>query len=152
VGLLTLKCKKCGSEIKKISKFIDIFSIKRGKIIECKQCHTKYAVPKAIQRIGTIYHYLFIGGGIAIIWLFLTVLMDKIFRDELSSLIGVWMWLISALIYILIEIMIALLLPLKKIKTTKAMLNDGLKKAQEQSIKETESKLIKALKKKKRII
>lgn len=114
--LLTLKCKECGNKVNKINKFQDIFLIKKGKAIVCKQCHTKYAVPKIIQKIGSIYHYLFIGGLIAIIWLFLTVFIDNMLGKEISNIIGIWMWAISAVVYILIEMIITLVLPLKKIK------------------------------------
>ncbi len=108
-------CTECGTKVNKINKFSDIFLIKRGKIIECKKCHTQYAVPKTIQKIGSVYHYLFIGGLIAIIWLFLTVFIDNLIGKEISDAIGIWMWAISAVVYILIESIIALVLPMQKI-------------------------------------
>lgn len=115
MGLLNFKCKKCGTKVSKIHTLKDIFLIKRGKVIECKQCSAQYSVPKIVQKIGSLYHYLFIGGFIAIIWLFLTVLLDNIFGKEIANAIGIWIWAISAVIYVFIEAIIALLLPLKEI-------------------------------------
>ena len=114
IRLFTFNCEKCGNEIKKINKFTDIFLIKRGKIIECTKCHTQYAVPNMIQKSGSLYHYLFLGGLVAIIWLSLTVLIDNIVGKEISDTIGIWMWLISAIIYLCIEAIVALVLPLKE--------------------------------------
>ena len=114
--MLSFVCKECGSRVNKLDSFRDVFSIKRGKVIECKQCSTRYAVPRFIQKIGSVYHYIFVGGGFAIVWLFLTIVIDNLVGDTIANKIGLLMWGVSAIAYIVIEIVIALVLPLNIIK------------------------------------
>ncbi len=113
--LFSFKCKQCEANIVKINSFSDIFLLKKGKVIECKQCQAKYAVPKWIQKIGMLYHYLFIGGLVAVIWLLLTVLIDNVLGSEIANTVGMWIWAISATVYLVMEAIVALILPLEEI-------------------------------------
>lgn len=113
MDLLSFKCHVCGNKVKKLKKFKDIYSIKNGASIICEQCKSEYAVSKPISAIGKFYSYAFIGGLIAFVWLFLTVFIDKILGKEIANALGIWAWVLSAGIYIILELIIALILPLK---------------------------------------
>lgn len=113
MGILSFKCHVCGSKVQKIRKLKDIYSIKNGTSIICEHCKSEYAVPKSIGIIGQFYSYVFIGGLIAFVWLFLTVFLDKILGKEIANALGIWAWVLSAGVYILLELIIALILPLK---------------------------------------
>ena len=90
-----------------IKDFTDIFTIKLGKSI--KDTHTKecYRVPKIISSFFHIYYY---GGAIALVIIFIFLLLPNIFDSILITFI------ITLLIYMLFEVLVLLVLPLKKIK------------------------------------
>ena len=111
--LFKIKCQQCGNEIKKIKKIQDIFLIKSGRKIVCEKCNSEYSVSKIVAYIGKMYNYLFIGGLSIFIWLALTILIDKILGEEWANFLGIWVWSISAVTYIVIEFTIAMILPLK---------------------------------------
>lgn len=116
MGLLSLKCENCEENIVKIKSIKDIFLIKSGREIICKNCGSKYAVPNFIGKTLSFYNYLLIGGLSVFIWFFLTVFIGDILGKEISRMLGIWAWIISAFIYIGIEYILAIILPLRQKK------------------------------------
>ena len=112
----TFECKKCGTKIKKIKNFKDVFLIKSGRIIECKKCGTKYKVPMLYSKFFSLYNYLLIGGLLPIILITLTVFLDQLLGHKVANELGIWVWLIAILLYLFIELILAILLPLQEMK------------------------------------
>ena len=112
MSLLIFKCSNCGQHVTKITSFKDIFTIKTGKKVICKNCGSEYSVGKFISKIGEFY-MLLITTIFPFVWLVLTVLIDKI-ANIFNLHFGIEAWLFAAILYIGIEVIIASILPLKK--------------------------------------
>lgn len=112
MSLFTFKCSNCGHDVTKINSFKDIFTIKTGKKIVCENCQSGYKVAKFISRIGYFYA-LVMSVLFPFVWLVLTVLIDKIV-NVYNLHLGIEVWLFAAILYICIEVIVALILPLKK--------------------------------------
>lgn len=114
--VLGFNCESCGEKVTKIKSLKDIFLIKSGRKIICENCGSEYSVPKLIGMIFSFYNYLLIGGLSVFIWLFLTVFIDDILGKEISRQLGIWAWVISAMLYVILEFIVAIILPLKQKK------------------------------------
>jgi len=114
--VLSFNCQSCGVKIIKLKFFKDIFFIKSGKKIVCQNCGSSYSVPKIIKVLGSLYNYLFIGGLSIFIWLFLTVFIGDILGKDIANFLGIWIWVLSAIIYIIAEFIIAIVLVLEQNK------------------------------------
>lgn len=114
--ILSFNCENCGENITKITSFKDIFLIKSGRKIVCKNCGSEHSVPKIIKTIGTLYNYLLIGGLSIFIWLSLTVFVGDLLGKEISDTLGILTWVLSAMVYIFIEFMVAIALPVEQKK------------------------------------
>jgi len=93
-------------KLKYINSIADIFSIKLGKIViddKTKEC---YRVPKIVSTFFSIFHY---GGMGALLAVFIFLLLPNIFNSIVVTII------VAIAIYLLLEILILLFLPLKKI-------------------------------------
>jgi hypothetical protein len=113
MNLFDFECKECANEIVKISKFKDMFTIKRGSLITCKSCGTQYQVVGLLSKVIFWLDTLLFGTGAFLVgWLFLTVLVDSIIPIRM----GIWAWAVSLVLYFVVEWAITLLLPLKLIK------------------------------------
>ncbi len=116
MSLLKINCDTCGNKINKINSIKDVFLIKSGRKIICKNCGSEYTVLNIIRKVGSFYNYLLIGGLSIFIWLLLTVLVGDILGKEMSNTLGIWTWALSAIVYIVLEYIVAIILPLKQIK------------------------------------
>jgi hypothetical protein len=109
---LSFKCEKCGSKVRKIATFKDVFDIKEGKTISCLECNTGYAVNSIIATFFKTY-YLFVWGIVPINFLIIAYFLGIYFgvKGLLTLTIS------SIIIYYVIEFILALLIPLK-VKST----------------------------------
>lgn len=115
MGLLNFKCQQCGNKVQKIQKIADIFNIKRGYPVTCKNCGAKYSVNKYIGIVGNLYTYMFIGGLSVFILFGIVYMIDNL---KLATF-GIVVWLLAIALYFFIEFLVAISLPLKKQKEYK---------------------------------
>ena len=121
MNLLNFKCIKCGYEINKIKSIKDIFLIKVGKEIECEKCKEKYAVPRVLSIISKLYYYSLLSGFIPFFILlalsiYLDGMFDSLFGEGSADKIGIWIWFVSALVYLFMEFMVVIILPIQNKK------------------------------------
>lgn len=115
MGLSNFKCKQCGNKIQKIQKITDIFNIKRGYPVICRNCGAEYAVNKYIGIVGNLYTYMFIGGLSIFILFGIVYIIDS---SKLAAF-GIEVWLLAIALYFFIEFLVAISLPLTKQKEHK---------------------------------
>lgn len=105
MDLLTKECEVCGTKISKLKNWYRLIFINTAK---CPNCGNKYHLSKWFTWIIDIY-------SLGFIWIILIVIiLDKVFDN-----LGIEVWLISIIIYLLIKFLIALLIPLKIIEPKK---------------------------------
>lgn len=109
MSLFYKKCDVCNNKIKKMNSIWDIFDLKSGRILKCENCETEYNTLKIIQLIGKLYNFL-------IVWT-LSILLIVRFLDSFNLNLGIEVWFYVVFIYILIELIIMGLLPLKKLSS-----------------------------------
>ncbi len=93
-------------KLKFIKSITDIFSIKLGKIVVDDVTKECYRVPKIVSSFFSIFHY---GGIGALLAVFIFLLLPNIFNSISITII------VALIIYLLFEVLMLLLLPLKKI-------------------------------------
>lgn len=105
---LSFKCEKCGSKVRKIATFKDVFDIKEGKSVSCLECNTDYTVNSSVATFFKTY-YLFVWGIVPINFLIIAYFLGIYFgvKGLLSLTFS------SVVIYYMIEFILALILPLK---------------------------------------
>jgi len=114
MSLLTKECEVCGTKINKLQKIWNIYALKAGKKIKCPKCITEYETYKIISLFGGLYS--FFGPLIAILFI-------VTFIDSFNFNLGVEVWLYAWIIYSIIELVIMIILPLKKVKEVKDVTN-----------------------------
>lgn len=97
---------KFKTKLKFINSFVDIFSIKLGKIIRNKEDNKCYCVAKFVSVFFSIFHY---GGLGALLLLFIFLLLPNIFSSVVLTAF------VSMGIYLLLEIIMLLLLPFDEV-------------------------------------
>ncbi len=108
MGLLSFKCEECGTKINKFNSLDSIFKLKQGRIIECEQCESQYQIPKSISIMGKIYGEF---------WLSILIYFLIIYLIDLLNLkLGIIVFVYALIISVGIELMVAVILPIKKIK------------------------------------
>ena len=111
MDLLNKVCNNCQYKIKKIKNmndFLDLFTLKEGREIKCPNCDAKYKTLKPVYYFGRIYNWFYL-------WV-LSILFIISFLYSFDSDLGIRAWLYAILIYVVIELIVFLLLPLKQIK------------------------------------
>lgn len=107
---LYFECENCKNKIKKIEKFFDIFNIKKGQLISCSGCNSQYAINGYIAKFFKIY-YTFIWGIAPINFLVIIYVLGVYLNIK-----GLFTLLVTSVsIYYLIELTIAIFLPVHKL-------------------------------------
>lgn len=105
MSLLTKECEVCGTKISKLRNWYRLIFI---DLTRCPNCKREYTLSKWFKWIIDVY-------SLGFIWIILIVIiLDKVFNN-----LGIEVWLISLIIYLLIKFLIALLIPLKLIENKK---------------------------------
>ncbi|CAA6816976.1 MAG: Unknown protein [uncultured Sulfurovum sp.] len=110
---------KFKTKLKFIDSFVDIFSIKLGKIVLNKEDKKCYSVPKAVSIFFSIFHY---GGIGALLLLFIFLMLPNVFDSIIIT------GFISVGIYLLLEFFIFMLIPFKEIKCWEKSLQEKNKR------------------------
>ena len=101
---------KMKDKIKLIDSFSSIFSIKLGKIVQSKTDKKCYYVAKPISSIFGAYYY---GGINSFLLLIIFLLLPNILNSLLVTII------IATVIYLIFELFLFLIVPLKEIECWK---------------------------------
>ena len=109
---------KFRTKLRLIDTFVDIFSIKLGKIILNKEDKKCYRVPKVISVFFSIFHY---GGIGALLLFFIFLMLPNIFNSIILTA------LVATGIYLLLEILIFILLPFKEVNCWEKSLQEKSK-------------------------
>lgn len=111
MSLLYKKCEVCGTKINKLQSIWNIYLLKTGRELKCPNCETLYKTEEGIYQIGGFYTR----SGISLfVWLLMTH-----FIDSFGLKLGGEVWLYSFIILSLLEFIIMLIIPLKKIEDEK---------------------------------
>lgn len=111
MDLLNKTCTNCQYKIKKIKNmndFLDLFTLKEGREIKCPNCDVIYKTLKPFYYLGRIYNWFYL-------WV-LSILFITVYIDTFGFHLGIMSWIYAILIYVVIELIVFLLLPLKQIK------------------------------------
>ena len=115
-SLFYKKCEECETNINKLQSWWNIFLLKTGTKLKCSNCGTEYKTNKIISFFGNIYAW----SGISLFVLFLcTSLFWEIFEKVFNKKFGGEMWIYTFIILSVIEFMVMVILPLKKIENKK---------------------------------
>lgn len=105
MSLLTKECEVCGAKISKLKNWHRLISI---DLTRCHNCKREYTLSKWFKWIIDVH-------SLGFIWIILIVIiLDKVFNN-----LGIEVWFISLIIYLLIKFLIALLIPLKLVENKK---------------------------------
>jgi predicted RNA-binding Zn-ribbon protein involved in translation (DUF1610 family) len=104
------KCEVCGVEINKLQKWWNIYMLKAGTSLKCPHCGTEYKTNNIISIFGSWYSFL----G----WIF-PMLLIVYFLDSFKLDLGIEVWLYAFFLYSLMEFLVMVILPLKKIDIKK---------------------------------
>lgn len=116
MSLFHKKCEECGTNINKLQSWWNIYYLKAGTKLKCSNCGTEYKTNKFISFLGNIYAW----SGISLFVLFLcTSLFWEIFEKVFNKKFGGEMWIYTFIILSVIEFMVMVILPLKKIENKK---------------------------------
>lgn len=111
MSLLTKECEVCGTKISKLRNWYRLIFI---NTVKCPNCGSKYHLSKLFDWVFDLFnlgHGFFIGIGIIVLILYLIANIEK-----------AWiLWSSSIIIYILIKLLIALVIPLKLIESKKEL-------------------------------
>ena len=108
MNLLNKKCEECGTNINKLQSWWSIYTLKAGTKLKCSNCGIEYKTNKFISFFGKIYLFFWI-------WILPYLLIVK-FIDSFNLHLGIEVWLYAFIILSIIEFIVMVKLPLKKIK------------------------------------
>lgn len=108
MNLLYKECEVCGAKINKFQSWWNIYALKAGKTIKCSKCNTDYTTNKFISLISKLYSFW----GPLIFVVFIVSFLDS-FKFHLGGEV----WLYAIILYNLIELLVMVVLPLKKIES-----------------------------------
>jgi len=106
------KCEVCGTNINKLQNWFNVYLLKTGIKLKCPNSGTEYKTNRFISFIGNFYTY----SGISILIL---IILRPLFWDIFEKLFkmkfdGIEMLICTFLILSIINLLIMLILPLKK--------------------------------------
>ena len=107
MSLFHKECELCGTQINKLQSWWNLYALKAGRKLKCPKCKTEYKTNKFISFLGQVY--AFFGPLIAIFFI-------VSFLDSFRLKLGGEVWLYAFIIYSVIELMVMVILPLKKIE------------------------------------
>lgn len=108
IDLFYKKCDVCGTDINKLQKWWNIYILKAGAKLKCPNCETEYKTNKVIGFVGSLYVWFWI-------WVIPILLLVR-FIDSFKLNFGIEVWLYAFIVYSTIELIVAVILPLKKIE------------------------------------
>lgn len=116
MSLFYKKCEECGTNINKFQNLWNIYTLKAGTKLKCSNCGSEYKTNKIISIFGAFYTY----SGLSLLVLFISTsifwdIFDKLFKREF----GGEMWFYTFIILSIIELLVVLILPLRKIDNKK---------------------------------
>ena len=114
MSLFYKKCEVCGTQINKLQSWWNIYALKAGEKLKCPKCKTEYKTNKFISFFGSFYAY----SGVSIFVLFVcTSVFWELFEKLFQKKFGGEIWIYTFVILSLIELVVMVILPLKKIET-----------------------------------
>ncbi len=111
-NLFYKQCEVCGSKINKLQSLWNIFLLKTGEKLQCPHCNTQYKTHKVISFVGSLYTWG--GAWVIVLFLFIPTVWNK-FESFFNRKFGGEIWLYGFIFYSLIELLIMVILPLKKV-------------------------------------
>lgn len=112
MSLLTKECEVCGTKISKLQSIWNIYLLKTGVNIKCPNCNSEYKTYKIISFFGSFYTW----SGASFLVFIITVPIFWDFLENIFNLkLGVEVWIYTFIVLSLVEFIIMLVIPLKKI-------------------------------------
>ena len=116
MSLFYKKCEVCGTQINKLQKWRNIYTLKTGNKLKCPKCGTEYKINDFMGFIGSFYAYT---GLSIIVFLMCALAFRPLFEKVLQRKVGDEIWIYTFVIFLLIELAIMVILPLRKIENKK---------------------------------
>lgn len=110
MSLFYKKCEECGTNINKFQNLWNIYTLKAGTKLKCSNCGAEYKTNKIISIFSSLYS--FFGPLICIFFI-------VIFLDKFQLHLGIEVWLYAFVLYSFFELIVMLILPLRKIDNKK---------------------------------
>ena len=107
MSLLYKKCDVCGTNINKLQSWWNIYMLKAGRKLKCPNCGSVYKTNKIISFIGSFYSFL--------AWI-IPLLFISSFLDSFMHLGIIENFLYTGILYSIIELIVMVILPLKKVE------------------------------------
>ncbi|DAB32008.1 MAG TPA: hypothetical protein CFH79_06055 [Sulfurospirillum sp. UBA11407] len=107
MNLVYKKCDVCGTNINKLQSWWNIYMLKTGVKLKCPKCETEYKTNKFIGFIGSWYSF--------ILWI-IPIFFIVHFLDSFNLHFGIEVWIYAVVLYSIIEFIVMVILPLKKIE------------------------------------
>jgi len=112
---LTKNCEVCGTKISKLQSIWNIYLLKTGVSIKCPNCNSEYKTYKVISFFGDFYT----GGASFLVFIIVLPTFWSFFENIFNSKLGIEVLVYTFVALSLVEFVIMLIIPLKKIDNTK---------------------------------